>query len=139
MLNWRIEEEHYIREKLRNYKTPFLFCLFKSEKKINENLNKFVDNARLEYRKNKLDDIMLEVKKERERIDNLINNINSKFEDYMYRQNHIINKNIKPFRIDVNEYDNEPTLSQLEVVTIHTEPFKLSFIQEKIDIEKEEK
>lgn len=141
MLNWRIEEEDYIREKLREYKEPFLFCLFKSDKKKNENLNKYVDSARLEYRKSKLDDILLEVKKERERIDKLVNDMNSKFEDYMNKQNHIISKNIKPFRIEAKPYDNysEPTLSQMEVVTIHGEPLKLSFIQEKLEVLDKEK
>ena len=134
MLNWRIEEENYITEKLRSYSEPFLFCLFKSDKKKNERLNKFVEKARLEYRQQKLDDILLEVKKERERIDDLVNDMNSKFEDYMYRQNHIISKNIKPFKMEAKPYDNysEPTLSQLEVITIQCEPLKLSFIQEKI-------
>ena len=134
MLTWRIEEKNYIREKLKDYKTPFLFCLFQSEKKQNKRLNNFVNEARLEYRHNKLDDILVEVEKERQRITELVNDLNNRFNDYMNRQHHIITKNIKPFQMELKPYDNykEPTLSQLEVVTIQCEPLKLSFIQEKL-------
>ena len=46
-----------------------------------------------------------------------------------------LNKNIKPFQIEAKPYDNfsDPTLSQVEIITIHCEPLKLSFIQENID------
>lgn len=129
MLNWRIEEEQYIHNKLKEYKTPFIFCLFKDKGK--EHLNKFVDNARLEYRKDKLDSILLEVEKERKKIDNLVNDLNSKFEDYMYKQSNLISRNIKPFKVKISDGEFSP-LEQLEVVSIQSEPFKMSFIQEKL-------
>ena len=129
MLNWRREEKNYIRERLREYKEPFIFCLFKSDK--NDRLNKFVDNVRLEFRRNKLDEILLEVKKERERIDSVVNSINNEFEDYMYKQNNLISKYNKPFKVKISDDVISP-LEQLEVVSIQCEPFKVSFLQEKI-------
>ena len=75
------------------------------------------------------------MKKERKRITKLVNDLNNKFNDFLEEQQHIISKNIKPFQCEVKPYDNlhEPTLNQLEVVTIHCEPLKLAFIQEHID------
>ena len=130
MLNWRLEEEQYIHDKLREYKEPFLFCLFKKEN--NKHLNEFVNNARLEYRRVKLDEMLSEVKQERERIDSLVEDMNNKFEEYMNKQSNIISKYNKPFKIKFSDGVFSP-LEQMEVVSIQGEPFKVSFIQEKVD------
>ena len=130
MLNWRLEEEQYIHDKLREYKEPFLFCLFKDKGK--KHLNEFVNNARLEYRRVKLDEMLSEVKQERERIDSLVEDINNSFEDYMYKLNNRVSNNIKPFKVKVSDGVFSP-LEQTEIVSIQSEPFKVSFIQEKVD------
>lgn len=106
-----------------------------SDKQLNKNINYITEQAKLEYRSQKLDSYLEDVKEERKRINDLINDINNAFNDYLEEQKHLISKNIKPFQIEANPYDNltEPTLSQLEVVTIHCKPFKIAFIQEKID------
>ena len=130
MLNWRLEEEQYIHDKLREYKEPFLFCLFKKEN--NKHLNEFVNNARLEYRQVKLDEMLSEVKQERERIDDLVKDMNNSFEDYMYKLSNRISNNIKPFKVKLSNGVFSP-LVQTEIVSIQSEPFKISFIQEKVD------
>lgn len=137
MLNWRIEEDKYVNKRISEYlnKIPALARIFISEKQMNKNINYISDKARLEYRKNKLDSMLNEVKKERERINDLVDDLNIKFDEYLYKQQDIISKNIKPFKIELKPYDNpkEVTLVRLEVVTIQCEPLKLSFIQEKVD------
>lgn len=137
MLNWRIEEKEYVDKKIHDYldKMSALARIFISEKQMNKNLNYISDQARLEYRRNKLDSFLDEVQKERDRINNLVDDLNNKFNDYINNQQHSISKNIKPFRVEAKPYDgySEPTLSKLEVVSIKTEPFELAFVQERID------
>lgn len=136
MLSWRIEEDKYVNKKINEYlnKIPALARIFISEKQMNKNINYISDKARLEYRRDKLDSMLNEVKEERERINDLVNDLNIKFDDYLHKQQNIISKNIKPFEIKVKPYNNSSkiTLEQLEVVTIQCEPLKLSFIQEKV-------
>ena len=137
MLNWRLEEREYISNKVDEYlkNIPSLTRIFMSNKQLNKNIRYLTEQAKLEYRSQKLDGFLDEVKEERKRIDKLVNDLNNKFDDYMSKQKHIISKNIKPFQIEAKPYDNfsEPILSQLEIITINCEPLKLSFIQENID------
>ena len=137
MLNWRLEEREYVSNKVDEYlkNIPSLSRIFMSDKQLNKNINYITEQAELEYRSKKLDGYLDEIKEERKRIDKLVDTLNNKFDDYMSKQKHIISKNIKPFKIEAKPYDNftEPTLSQVEIITIHCEPLKLSFIQENID------
>lgn len=137
MLNWRLDEGEYISNKIDEYlkNIPSLTRIFMSNKQLNKNIWYLTEQAKLEYRSQKLDGFLDEVKEERKRIDKLVDDLNNKFDDYINKQKHIVSKNIKPFRIEAKPYDNltEPTLSQLEVVNIYCEPFKIAFIQENID------
>ena len=137
MLNWREEEKQYIQEKIDNYrkeqaKMPLGFLL--SAKQNSKNIEKITEKATQEYRYFKLIKYEAEIQEERKRIDNLINEINDKFDNYLNEQQHIISRNIKPFKIEAKPYSNysEPTLSNLEIVSILCQPFKISFIQEKL-------
>ena len=137
MLNWREEEKQYIQEKIDNYrkeqaKMPLGFLL--SAKQNSKNIEKITEKATQEYRYFKLIKYEAEIQEERKRIDNLINEINDKFDNYLNEQHHIISRNIKPFKIEAKPYSNysEPTLSNLEIVSILCQPFKISFIQEKL-------
>jgi hypothetical protein len=136
MLNWRLEENQYVEERLKEYRKELngLALMFMSKKQLNKNIAYITEQAKLNYRATKLDDYLDEIIEERKRIDKLVNDLNNKFDNYMSEQRHIISKNIRPFQMEAKPYDglSEPTLSQLEVVTIHCEPFKLAFIQEKI-------
>ena len=137
MLNWRLEENQYVEERIKEYRKELnvLALMFMSKKQLNKNIEYVKEQAIKSYRANKLDDYMEEIKEERKRIDDLLNNINNAFNGYLEEQKHLISKNIKPFQMEAKPYDNlsEPTLSQLEVVSIHCKPFKIEFIQEKID------
>ena len=137
MLNWRLEEREYVSNKVDEYlkNIPSLTRIFMSNKQLNKNIRYLTEQAKLEYRSKKLDGYLDAVTEERKRIDKLDDTLNNKFDDYMSKQKHIISKNIKPFQIDAKLYDNftEPTLSQVEIITIHCEPLKLSFIQENIN------
>lgn len=136
MLNWRLEENQYVEERLKEYRKELsgLALMFMSEKQLNKNIAYITKQAKLNYRATKLDDYIDEIIEERKRINDLVDNMNATFNEYLSKQNHLISKNIKPFQIETKPYDNlsEPTLSQLEVVTIHCEPLKLAFIQEKV-------
>lgn len=136
MLNWEIEEDKYVNKRISEYlnKIPALARIFISEKQMGKNINYISDKARLKYRRNKLDSMLNEVKKERERINDLVDDLNIKFDEYLNKQQDIISKNIKPFKIEAKPYDGpkEVTLERLEVVTITSDPLKLSFIQEKV-------
>ncbi len=137
MLDWIKEEKQYVDNAVDNYlkeqaKTPLGFMI--SRKTLNKNIEKVKKEATDRYRYEKLREYELEIIEERKRIDNLVNDINNKFEDYMYKLSNLISRNIKPFKMIVKEYDNLDVLSpmKLEKVDIQCEPFRLSFIQEKI-------
>lgn len=137
MIDWIKEEKQYIDRAVDDYlkeqsKMPLGFMI--SRKTLNKNIEKVKKEATDRYRFDKLMKYRGEVETERKRIDKVVEEINNKFNDYLERQNHIISKNIKPFKIEARPYDNytEPTLSNLEVVTIQCEPLRLSFIQEKV-------
>ncbi len=137
MLDWREEEKQFIQDKIDNYrknqaKMPLGFLL--SAKQNTKNIEKITEKATQEYRYFKLIKYEAEIQEERKRIDNLINEINDKFDNYLNKQQHIISKNIRPFKMEAKPYYNysEPTLSNLEIVSILCEPFKISFIQEKV-------
>jgi len=138
MIDWIEEEKQYVDRAVDNHlkeqsKMPLGFMI--SRKTLNKNIEKVRKEATDRYRFNKLMKYRGEIETERKRIDKVVEEINNKFNDYLENQNHIISKNIKPFRVEAKPYNGytEPTLSNLEVVTIQCEPFKLSFIQEKVD------
>lgn len=137
MLNWRREEEEYIDKSVKNYINNLSgwSMIFMSEKDYKRNIEYVKRQARDSYRERKLDDYLNEVKEERKRIDALINEINVKFNEFLDNQQHIIDNEIKPFELKVVESSSPfaPVESELEVVRIECKPFKLAFIQEKID------
>lgn len=137
MIDWIEEEKQYVDRAVDNYlkeqsKMPLGFMI--SRKTLNKNIEKVKKEATDRYRFDKLMKYRGEIETERKRIDKVVEEINNKFNDYLESQKDMISKNIKPFKIEVKTYDNlkEVTLEQLEVVTIQCEPFKLSFIQEKV-------
>mgnify|MGYP003297345793 CR=1 FL=1 len=143
MIDWIEEEKQYVNRAVDNYlkeqsKMPLGFMI--SRKTLNKNIEKVKKEATDRYRFDKLMKYRGEIEIERKRIDKVVEEINNKFNDYLESQKDIISKNIKPFKIIAKLYDNpkEVTLERLEVVTIQCEPFKLSFIQEKVgEIENE--
>ena len=138
MLDWFEEEKQYVDKAVDNYlkeqsKMPLGFMI--SRKTLNKNIEKIKKEATDRYRFDKLMKYRGEIEIERKRIDKIVEEINNKFDKYMSKQKHIISKNIKPFQMEAKPYDNysEPTLSNLEVVTIQCEPFRIAFIQEKLE------
>ena len=137
MLNWIEEEKQYVDKTIEHYlkeqsKMPLSFMI--SRKTLNKNIEKVKKEAVDRYRYKKLRKYEIEIIEERKRIDNLVNDINNKFGDYMYKLSNLISRDIKPFKMVVKEYDNLDVLSpkKLEKVDIQCESFRLSFIQEKI-------
>ena len=139
MLNWRIEEEDCIKEAIENYlkeesKKPFWFLM--SEKTRRKNIQYVTDKARERYRQEKLEKYEEEIKEERERIDKVVEEINNKFEVYIKGIKGQINDKIRPFKLEVEEYDNlnnTPTsIQSLERVIIRCEDLKIAFIQERV-------
>ena len=137
MLYWRIEEEEYIYQAVKKYidNLSGWAMIFMSEKAYERNIEYVKRQARDAYRERKLDDYLNEVKEERKRIDALIEDINAKFNEFLDKQQHIISKEIKPFELKAVESSSllEYVEPGLEVVKIECEPFRLAFIQEKID------
>ena len=139
MLNWRIEEEEYIKKAKDKYyeeesKNPF--SLLMSNKTRIKNIQYVTDMARERYRQEKLEKYEKEIKEERERIDKVVEEINNKFEIYIKGIKEQINDKIRPFKLEVEEYDNlnnNPTsIQSLERVIIKCEDLKIAFIQESI-------
>lgn len=137
MLNWRIEEEIAIKEAIKQYneeqaKKPFSFLI--SERQERKNIEFVTKRAIDRYRLHKLEEYEIEIQKEREKIDNLIKELNIRFNKYLHEQGKIISDNVKPIKLKTNLYEtlDEATIAPLEVVTIYCEPFRLSFIQEKL-------
>lgn len=135
LLDWHRGEELYIQRMVDNHlkeqaKMPLGFMI--SRKTLNKNIEKVKEDAKNRFREMKLLFYESQIEEERKRIDKVVEDINSKFEKYMNKQRNIISKNIKPFKIMCKEYNEFSPLEQLEVVSIHCEPFEISFIQEKI-------
>lgn len=137
MLNWRLEENQFVEERLKEYRKELsgLALMFMSEKQLNKNIAYITEQAKLNYRARKLDDYLDEIKEERENIKKQVEDLTNKLNGYFEEQKALIEKEIEPFEFKLRPYDNfaESTPKQLEVVTIHIKPMKLSFIQEKID------
>ena len=70
MLNWRLEEKEYVSNKVDEYlkNIPSLSRIFISEKQMNKNIKYITEQATLEYRSQKLDAFLDDVKEERKRI-----------------------------------------------------------------------
>ena len=137
MLNWRIEEEDYIKKAIEIYfeeenKNPFS-CLM-SDKTRRKNIQYVTDRARERYRQEKLERYEEEIKEERKRIDKVVEEINNKFETYIKGIKEQINHKIKPFKLEIGNYSNsnDVSIQALERVTIKCEDLKIAFIQERI-------
>lgn len=134
MLNWKIEEQEYIQKEFEQYykNLSTLQRLFMSERTNKKNLEYIRQNAQLKYRKMKLNKIIDEIQDERKRINKVVNDINNNFNDFLKEQNCIIQEKIKPFEIKSNEVTNPNELTPIEIIYIYSEPFKMGFMQEKI-------
>ena len=139
MLNWRIEEEDCVKKAIEEYfkeenKNPFSFLM--SDKTRRKNIQYVTDKARERYRQEKLEKYEEEIKEERKRIDRIVEYINNEFETYIKGIKEQINHKIRPFKLEVEEYDNrysDPvSIQSLEKVTIKCEDLKIAFIQERI-------
>lgn len=134
MLNWRIEEQAYIQKQFEKYykNLSTLQRLFMSEKTNKKNLEYIKQNAQLEFRRMKLDKNLDEIKDERKRINNVVTDINNNFNEFLKKQKCVIQAKIKPFEIEVNETTKLDETKELEIIYIYSEPFKMGFMQEKI-------
>ena len=135
MLNWRVEEEKYVSKKIDEYldslsKTSILFT---SQRTRNENLKLVEEQARLSYREEKLDSMLDEIRKERERINDLVDDINNKFCTYLEDKIFLMpSYEDKLVAINARPYHEQNQLVELEVVEIELKPLKIGFIQQKI-------
>ena len=135
MLNWHKEEDDYVFKKLKKCKYLSLISrMLMSEKRFNKILESETTKAKLEYREKRLNEDLNIINEERKRINNLVNDMNLKFEEYLKSQKEIISRNINPFKIEAKPYDSV-NLNQvpLEIITIYCEPFQIKSIQEKIE------
>lgn len=134
MLNWKIEEQEYIQEEFEQYykNLSTLQRLFMSERTNKKNLEYIRQNAQLEYRKMKLNKIIDEIQDERKRINKVVDDINNNFNDFLKEQNCIIQEKTKAFEIKSNEVTSPTEVTPMEIIYIYSEPFKMGFMQEKI-------
>ena len=133
MLNWRLEEKEYINKKIKAYhdNQTTLSLMFTSEKQELKNIEDIKERAMLRYRENKLDSFLYEIQKERERIDDLVKELNEKIEKELKETYMNIDKEIKPIEIKVRDID-DLCGTPMEIVTIQITPKILHFMQEKI-------
>jgi len=136
MLDWKEEEKQYIEKAVDSYlkeqnKMPLGFMI--SKKTLSKNIKKVKQRATDRYREDKLHRYRAEIEIERKRIDEAVEEINKRFNGYLKSIECNINANIKPFKLEANEYEFGCTpTADMEVITINCEPFKISFLQEKI-------
>lgn len=79
---------------------------------------------------------LIKIKKERNRIDELIDEINSEIMKYLKEKKALIDETIKPFKVNVKKYNNPDEIQPMSthVVTIALNPqFKISFIQKDME------
>ena len=90
--------------------------------------------AKNRFREEKLQLYQWQLEVERKRIDKAIENINNKFNSYIKNIKQNIDKEIKPFKIEVQEYNCSSPLDIIptEIYKIKCDPFEIKFIQEKI-------
>ena len=142
MLDWFEEEKQYVNKAVDNYlkeqsKMPLGFMI--SRKTLNKNIEKVKKEATDRYRFDKLMKYRGEIETERKRIDKVVEEINNKFNGYLNLVKNNVNKNIKPFKLEAKEYTNLETIGSttLETITIQCEPFRIAFVQEKLEKEVE--
>lgn len=143
MLDWLEEEKQYVNKAVDNYlkeqsAMPLGFMI--SRKTLNNNIEEVKKEATDRYRFDKLMKYRGEIETERKRIDTVVEEINNKFNEYLNSVKNNVNKNIKPFKLDVKEYTNLDIIGSttlLETVTIQCEPFRIAFVQEKLEKEVE--
>lgn len=135
MIDWKLEEKRFIDEKVSNYRKSLstLSLILMSDKQLNKNIENVKIEAMLQFRRKKLNDLVEIVKEERKRIDKTIEQINERFLEYLESQKALISKEIKPIQIKLTNYDDIENAKFYEIVDIYLEPFKIGFIQERLD------
>lgn len=71
--------------------------------------------------------------KERERINNLVDSLNLRINDYLRDKKCLIDNKTNPIKIKTEPYNNSRSKMPLEVVSVYIEPITLEFIQERLD------
>lgn len=141
MLDWFKEEKIYVEKAVDSYikeqnKMPLGFMI--SKKTLRKNIEKVKKRATDKYRFDKLMRYREEIETERKRIDEVIEKINKKFNDYLKSIEGNVNANVKPFKLEANEYEfNYSITADIEIVKIKCEPFQIAFLQEIIGDDKE--
>lgn len=140
MLDWFKEEKIYVEKAVDSYikeqnKMPLGFMI--SKKTLRKNIEKVKKRATDKYRFDKLMRYRGEIETERKRIDEVVEKINKKFNDYLKSIEGTINANVKPFKLEANEYElNHSITADTEIVKIKCEPFQIAFLQEIIGDDK---
>lgn len=135
MLNWRLEEQQYVDEQMEKWREQYwkgIGCLFISEKKYQKLKQEEEEEVRKSFRIAKLDNYFYEIVKERQRIDNIIENLNKQFDEYLIDIGGFVKNNIKSIEVKVVDYNMPCELTPMEFVDIQLKPLKVSFLQEKI-------
>lgn len=139
MLNWKLEEDILVSKKSSEYyeKLGWFYKEITSKRKLDKEMENVRKDIKLKYRAEKLNTFDNEIKKERNRINELVNKINFEFNDFIRKNKGLIDNNIVPFKIKVKPYNtcNEEILcpGTLEHVTIYFEPMAISFLQERLN------
>ena len=135
MNKWDIEEDEYVYKKSLEYynKLGWFYKIITSEKKLNKKIKEAMKDVRLKYRAEKLNYLENKLNGERERINILIDKINSDFNDFIVKNQGLIDSKTVPFKIKVRPYNGNIDYLGLETVTIYFEPMAISFLQERVD------
>lgn len=135
MLNWKLEEDEFVRKKSLEYyeKLGWLYKAITSKRKLHKEMEEVRKDIRLKYRAKKLNAFDKEIKMERDRINDLVDKINFKFNDFIRENKGLIDNKIVPFKLKVEPYDGEFLRPEpLECVTIYFKPMAVAFLQERL-------
>lgn len=135
ILNWRWEEQQYINKAIENYyKNKNIFAsIFTSEKQERKNIDYITTNAKLEFRKQKLDKMLDCIEQERARMNDVVSWANKELKKMLKEISiDLPDKELFEIKVRPEECYEVLELPPMEAATIELKPYKIHYIQQSL-------
>ena len=135
ILNWRWEEQQYINKAIEDYyKNKNIFArIFTSEKQEQKNIDYITTNAKLDYRRHKLDKMLDCIEQERKKINDVVFSANEQLKEMLNKisidlpDKELFEINVRPMKERYEVFD-----APMESVYIELKPYKIQYIQQSL-------
>lgn len=128
----KITEEDYVDEKIAKFNDNFRLMHGSFVHAHRKDIENVIKDAKLEYRSYEISRLKSEIKEERHRIDELVKQINFRFNEFLRKNQMVIDNEKKAFDMKVKPYEQPQIPTLFETVIIRFEPMAVTFIQEMI-------